>query len=80
MDGIPKKQPNKVGTNDTTVPLRTPIPISFDIFQTGLMLATWNDRMLDHDVYILWQFFESTSSFMITILIANGLHYAVGRR
>ena len=33
-DGIPKKQPNKVGTNDTTVPLRTPIPISFDIFPT----------------------------------------------
>ena len=29
-DGIPKKQPNKVGTNDTTVPLRTPIPISYN--------------------------------------------------
>ena len=39
-DGIPQKQPNKVGTNDTTVPLRTPIPISFDIFQSGLMLVT----------------------------------------
>ena len=31
-DGIPKKQPNKVGMIDTTVPLRTPIPISLDIF------------------------------------------------
>ena len=30
-DGIPKKQPNKVGTNDTTVPLWTPIPISLNI-------------------------------------------------
>ena len=58
-DGIPKKQPNKVGTNDTTVPLRTPIPISF---QPGLMLVTWNNRMLraDRDMYILWQFVEST--------------------
>ena len=26
-------------------------------FQPGLMLVTWNDRMLDRDVYILWQFF-----------------------
>ena len=33
-DGVPKKQPNKVGMNDTTVPLRTPIPISLDIFPT----------------------------------------------
>ena len=32
--GIKNKQLNKVGTNDTTVPLRTPIPISFDIFST----------------------------------------------
>ena len=24
------------------------------------MPVTWNDRMLDRDVYILWQFFEST--------------------
>ena len=36
------------------------------------MLVTWNDRMLDRDVFILWQFF--------VILIANGLHYAVGGR
>ena len=57
-DGIPKKQPNKVGANDTTVPLRIPIPISM-FFQPGLMLVTWNDRMLDRDVCILWQFFES---------------------
>ena len=34
-DGIPKKQPNKVETKDTTVPLRTPIPISYDIFPTS---------------------------------------------
>ena len=33
-DEIPEKQPNKVGTNDTTIPLRTPIPISSDIFPT----------------------------------------------
>ena len=33
-DGIPKKQPNKVGMNDTTVPLWTHIPMSFDIFPT----------------------------------------------
>ena len=33
-DGIPKKQPNKVGMSDTTVPLQTCIPISFDIFPT----------------------------------------------
>ena len=50
-DGIPKKQPNKVGTHDTTVPLRTPIPISFDIFPP---------RMIDRDVYIPWQFLKST--------------------
>ena len=38
-DEIPKKQSNKVGTNDTTVPLRTPIPISIslDIFPTTRM-------------------------------------------
>ena len=34
QNGITKKQPNKLGTNDTTVPLRNPIPISFDIFPT----------------------------------------------
>ena len=73
-DGVPKKQPN-IETNDTSVPLWTPIPISFDIFQPGLMLVAWNDRMLDRDMYILWQFFEST-----IILIANGLHYAIGQR
>ena len=33
-DGIPKIQPNKVGTNDTAVPLWTPIPISFGFFLT----------------------------------------------
>ena len=33
-DGILKKQPNKAGKHDTTVPLRTPIPISFDISPT----------------------------------------------
>ena len=33
-DGIPKKQPNKVGTHNTTVPLLNPILISFDIFPT----------------------------------------------
>ena len=56
-DGIPKNQSNEVGTNDTTVPLRTPIPISFDFFPTRSYAC---DRMLDLDVYILWQFFEST--------------------
>ena len=39
-DGFQQKPPNKVGMNDTTVPLRTPIPISF---QPGLMLMTWNN-------------------------------------
>ena len=53
-EGIPKKQPNKVGTNDTTVPLRTPIPISLTFFQPGLMLVTWNDGILDLGVFILW--------------------------
>ena len=52
-DGIPKKQTNKVGKNDTTVPLRTPIPISFDNFQQGVLLVTWNDRMLDRDRELL---------------------------
>ena len=35
-DGIPRKQPNKVGTKGTTVPLRTPIPISVLHNKTGV--------------------------------------------
>ena len=70
-DGIPKKQPNKVGTNDTTVPLRTPIPISFVIFPTRSYAS-----YMEWHVYILWQFFESTLACLVW-LITNGIQYAI---
>ena len=47
LKGWNPQKATKQGTNDTTVPLRTPISIYLlTCFQPGLMLVTWNDSML----------------------------------
>ena len=49
---------NKVGM----IPLlRIVFPISFDIFSTrsSMVLATWDHRVLDYDVYIVLCFFPN---------------------
>ena len=41
--GMESPKAFKQGRNDTTIHF----PIFFDIFQPGLILVTWHDRMLD---------------------------------
>ena len=57
-----ESQPHKVGTNDTTVPLLTPIPMSFDIFDpymssTNLSLV-WIAKLVTTLVHAMPTYFS----------------------
>ena len=52
-DGIPKKQPNKVGIIPQYF-YGFPSLYLLTLIQPGLVLVTWDDRMLDCDVHVVF--------------------------